>query len=77
MDPADGVDLRDVKLASLRGEIALVTQETVLFNDTVRHNIAYGKPGATEAEIREAARKANALAAGLQRAGSGSRDLRR
>jgi subfamily B ATP-binding cassette protein MsbA len=51
----DGVDLRDVKLASLRGQIALVTQETVLFNDTVRHNIAYGKPEASDAEIQEAA----------------------
>src|SRR5919106_93354 len=51
----DGVDLRDVKVASLRRQIALVTQETVLFNDTVRHNIAYGKPEATDAEIREAA----------------------
>ena len=51
----DGVDLRDVTLASLRRQIALVTQETVLFNDTVRHNIAYGKPDATDAEIQEAA----------------------
>ena len=51
----DGVDLRDVKLGSLRRQIALVTQETVLFNDTVRHNIAYGKPDATDAEIQEAA----------------------
>ncbi len=51
----DGTDLRDVKLASLRQQIALVTQETVLFNDTVRHNIAYGKPEATDAEIQEAA----------------------
>jgi len=51
----DGIDLRDVTLASLRGQIALVTQETVLFNDTVRHNIAYGKPEATDAEIQEAA----------------------
>jgi subfamily B ATP-binding cassette protein MsbA len=52
----DGVDLRDAKISSLRGQIALVTQETVLFNDTVRHNIAYGKPDATKAEIEEAAR---------------------
>jgi len=51
----DGVDLRDAKLSSLRRHLALVTQETVLFNDTVRHNIAYGKPEATDAEIREAA----------------------
>jgi subfamily B ATP-binding cassette protein MsbA len=52
----DGVDLRDATISSLRGQIALVTQETVLFNDTVRHNIAYGKPSATQAEIEEAAR---------------------
>ncbi|HEX5887920.1 MAG TPA: ABC transporter transmembrane domain-containing protein [Pyrinomonadaceae bacterium] len=51
----DGIDLRDAKLASLRQQIALVTQETVLFNDTVRHNIAYGKPDATDIEIEEAA----------------------
>lgn len=54
----DGIDLRDARLASLRRHIALVTQETVLFNDTVRHNIAYGKPDATPAEIEEAARVA-------------------
>jgi subfamily B ATP-binding cassette protein MsbA len=52
----DGVDLRDASLASLRRQIALVTQETVLFNDTVRHNIAYGKPEAEAAEIEHAAR---------------------
>jgi subfamily B ATP-binding cassette protein MsbA len=52
----DGIDLRDAKISSLRKQIALVTQETVLFNDTVRHNIAYGKPEATETEIEEAAR---------------------
>jgi ATP-binding cassette, subfamily B, bacterial MsbA len=54
----DGIDLRDAKLSSLRGQIALVTQETVLFNDTVRHNISYGKPDATQAEIEEAAQTA-------------------
>ncbi|MEP6818333.1 MAG: ABC transporter ATP-binding protein, partial [bacterium] len=52
----DGIDLRDAKISSLRQQIALVTQETVLFNDTVRHNIGYGKPDATQAEIEEAAR---------------------
>src|SRR4029079_5355628 len=51
----DGTDLRDARISSLRRQIALVTQETVLFNDTVRHNIAYGKPEATDAEIEEAA----------------------
>jgi len=52
----DGVDLRDATIHSLRLQMALVTQETVLFNDTVKENIAYGKPDATEAEIAEAAR---------------------
>jgi len=52
----DGTDLRDARLKSLRGHIALVTQETVLFNDTVRHNISYGRPHATDKEIEEAAR---------------------
>jgi subfamily B ATP-binding cassette protein MsbA len=51
----DGTDIRDTTISSLRKQIALVTQETVLFNDTVRHNIAYGKPEATDAEIEEAA----------------------
>ena len=51
----DGIDLRDAQLQSLRRQIALVTQETVLFNDTVQHNIAYGKPDATGVEIEEAA----------------------
>jgi ATP-binding cassette, subfamily B, bacterial MsbA len=51
----DGIDLRDAQVASLRRQIALVTQETVLFNDTVQHNIAYGKPEATDVEIEEAA----------------------
>jgi subfamily B ATP-binding cassette protein MsbA len=54
----DGTDLRDARLSSLRQHIALVTQETVLFNDTVRHNISYGRPHATEAEIEAAARVA-------------------
>ena len=51
----DGTDLRDATLSSLRHQIALVTQETVLFNDSVRHNISYGKPEATDREIEEAA----------------------
>jgi len=54
----DDVDLRDVSLESLRRQIALVTQETVLFNDTVLHNISYGKPEAMQAEIEEAAKVA-------------------
>src|SRR5947209_6161350 len=56
----DGVDLRDASLRSLRGNIALVPQETVLFNDTVRYNIAYSRTGATDAEIESAARAAHA-----------------
>ena len=52
----DGIDIKDATIASLRRQIALVTQETVLFNDTVRHNISYGRPTATDEEIEEAAR---------------------
>ena len=52
----DGNDLRDVKLSSLKKQIALVTQETVLFNDTVRYNISYGNPKATDKEIKAAAK---------------------
>jgi ATP-binding cassette, subfamily B, bacterial MsbA len=54
----DGVDLRDASLKSLREQIALVTQETVLFNETVRYNISYSRPGATDEEIERAARVA-------------------
>ncbi len=56
----DGVDLREATLASLRGQIALVTQETVLFDDTVRANIAYGRPDVSAAEVERAARLAQA-----------------
>ncbi|MCX7858384.1 MAG: ATP-binding cassette domain-containing protein, partial [Deltaproteobacteria bacterium] len=49
------IDLRDIKVASLRKQIALVTQETILFNDTIRYNISYGKPDATDEEIQKAA----------------------
>ena len=52
----DSIDLRDTKILSLKKQIALVTQETVLFNESIRYNISYGKPRATEAEIAEAAR---------------------
>jgi subfamily B ATP-binding cassette protein MsbA len=52
----DETDIKDAKLTSLRKQIALVTQETVLFNDTVRYNISYGNPAATDEEIKEAAR---------------------
>lgn len=56
----DGRDIRDVTLASLRAQIGIVTQETVLFDDTIAHNIAYGTPGAAMAQIEAAARAANA-----------------
>jgi len=56
----DAVDIRDVGLASLRRQIGIVTQETVLFDDTIATNIAYGAPQATQAEIEAAARAANA-----------------
>ena len=51
----DGVDVRDATLASLRGATAIVPQDTVLFNDTLRHNLRYGRVDATEAEVLEAA----------------------
>jgi subfamily B ATP-binding cassette protein MsbA len=56
----DGVDLRDLRLAELRGMLGIVTQETILFHDTVRNNIAYGLPDAPQAEVEAAARAANA-----------------
>jgi subfamily B ATP-binding cassette protein MsbA len=54
----DGHDVRDVTPASLRSQIGIVTQETVLFNDTVRNNIAYGQPHVSPVEIEAAARAA-------------------
>ncbi|GEJ56318.1 ABC transporter ATP-binding protein [Anaeromyxobacter diazotrophicus] len=56
----DGVDLRELTLAGLRAQLAVVSQETVLFNDTVRANIAYGRPGLSDAEVERAARMAHA-----------------
>ncbi len=56
----DGVELRDLALANLRGAIGLVSQDVFLFHGTVRENIAYGRPGATDAEVEEAARVAEA-----------------
>jgi subfamily B ATP-binding cassette protein MsbA len=56
----DGVDIADQKVAALRSQIAFVLQDTVLFPGTIHDNIAYGRPGATEAEIVAAARIANA-----------------
>ncbi|MFG0328799.1 MAG: ABC transporter ATP-binding protein [Phycisphaerales bacterium] len=57
---ADGHDLQDVSLVSLRDQIGVVTQETVLFHDTIANNIAYGTKGLTREEIEEAARQAYA-----------------
>jgi subfamily B ATP-binding cassette protein MsbA len=54
----DGIDIRHAAIASLRGQIAMVTQDPILFNDTVRNNIAYGNPNATAAAVENAARAA-------------------
>jgi subfamily B ATP-binding cassette protein MsbA len=56
----DGVDIRDIDLRSLRSLMGMVTQEVILFNDTVRNNIAYGAQGSSDDKIIEAARAANA-----------------
>ena len=83
-DPTEGAvligdaDLRTVSSRDLRANIAVVSQETLLFNDTIRNNIALGRPGATEAEIEQAAKHAYAhdfitkdKNAGLRHAGGG------
>ncbi|HZZ77267.1 MAG TPA: ABC transporter ATP-binding protein [Gemmataceae bacterium] len=56
----DGVDLRDARLSDIRSQIGLVTQETLLFDDTVYNNICYGSPQATPAQVRAAAQQAHA-----------------
>jgi subfamily B ATP-binding cassette protein MsbA len=56
----DGVDLRDIRIQELRAALGIVSQDTVLFHDTVRANIAYGRPSASEEEVEAAARAANA-----------------
>jgi subfamily B ATP-binding cassette protein MsbA len=56
----DGVDVREYAFDSLRGQIGIVTQETILFSGTIRDNITYGKEHATQAEIEKAAQMANA-----------------
>ena len=56
----DGFDIRSITLSSLRGQIGMVTQETVLFDDTIAQNIAYGVPKATPDKVEAAARAANA-----------------
>ncbi|MBL0123317.1 MAG: ABC transporter ATP-binding protein/permease [Betaproteobacteria bacterium] len=57
----DGQDIRDVTQNSVRASLGIVPQDTVLFNDTIRYNIAYGRPGSTDAEIEDAARRAHVL----------------
>ena len=63
-DPTEGAiywdetDLRDAEILSLKKQIALVTQETVLFNESIRYNISYGNPDASDADVKEAARVA-------------------
>lgn len=57
----DDIDIRDVTVESLRQQISVVTQQTILFNDTVRNNIAYGNLDATDKEIKAAAEAAHAL----------------
>jgi ATP-binding cassette subfamily B protein len=54
----EGQDIRDITQDSLRAAIGVVPQDTVLFNDTIRYNIAYGRPGATQAQVEHAARQA-------------------
>ena len=57
----DQTDIRDTTLKSLRDQVGIVTQQTILFNDTVRNNIAYGSPDASEGDIVEAASAAHAM----------------
>jgi ATP-binding cassette, subfamily B, bacterial MsbA len=56
----DGSDVRELRLAELRGLMGIVTQETILFHESVRANIAYGRPEANDTEVEAAARAANA-----------------
>jgi ATP-binding cassette, subfamily B, bacterial MsbA len=57
----DGVDVREYRLTDLRSQVSLVSQEVVLFNDTIRNNIAFNAVGKTDAELEEAARAANVM----------------
>jgi subfamily B ATP-binding cassette protein MsbA len=57
----DGVDIREIQIESLRKQISMVTQEPILFNESIRDNIAYGNPDAGEADIEAAAGSAYAL----------------
>jgi ATP-binding cassette, subfamily B, bacterial len=56
----DGENLRDLKQGSLRKHIGVVLQDPLLFNDSIKNNIAYGRPDANQTQIEEAARAANA-----------------
>jgi subfamily B ATP-binding cassette protein MsbA len=56
----DGVDIREFNIRTLRKAMGIVSQDTFLFNDSIKHNIAYGKPGASEEEIITASKRANA-----------------
>jgi len=56
----DGLDIRDIRIKSLRGLIGLVTQDSILFNDSIRNNVVLGKPDATDEEIMDALKIANA-----------------
>ncbi|MBC2244052.1 ABC transporter ATP-binding protein [Listeria booriae] len=55
----DDIDIRDIKLASLRQQVGIVLQDSVLFSGTIRDNIVFGKPEATDAEVTDAAKQAN------------------
>ncbi len=57
----DGVDVREYRLTDLRSQVSLVSQEVVLFNDTIRNNIAFNAVGKTDAEVEEASRAANVM----------------
>jgi subfamily B ATP-binding cassette protein MsbA len=57
----DGVDVREYRLTDLRSQVSLVSQDVVLFNDTIRNNIAFNAVGKTEAQVAEAARAANVM----------------
>ena len=57
----DGDDIREFKLTSLRKMMGIVSQEVILFNDTVRNNISYGQPETKESDIISAAKSANAM----------------
>ena len=56
----DGVDIRDLKISDIRDLVGIVTQNTILFNDTIANNIAYGNPDTPKEEIIKAAQQANA-----------------